>query len=538
MAATPRAPAGPDHATRALGRRFAVAGVLASAAVSGSAAAAVADDDDLSEYLPARFKGEDKLLSRRERHLVSRFSYGVTPELAREVRRAGGARAWFERQLRPSSVKDRKAGKLHSWWPSLKRGPRELWRRQITGVEGGWEVMNDYARWSMMRRMISKRQVFEVMAEFWENHLHVPALGDAQFTHRVDYGQKIREHALGRFDDMLQVAATHPAMLIYLDAAESTKEHPNENLGRELLELHTVGAGHYTERDVKGSARILTGWSVDLWDTWRPEYHEEDHYVGTVKVKGFRHKNRKPKGKAVTAAYLHYLAHHPDTARHLATKLCEKFIGDQASKSLVEKLAKVYLDNDTAIVPVLRALVDSDQFRHSVDDKVRDPAEDLVATYRALRIDVRRPPSDEDRYNRSAVAAMIWQVGGIGLVPFSWATPDGQPVDNESWSSPGRLMGSTDVHWQLAHGHWPDEAVHYKPPMKWMPAPAVRFDELVDHLSQQLLHRHSDDRLLKACTKAVDVRPKDYIIEDHELIEWKFGRLLATILDSPAHYSR
>jgi uncharacterized protein (DUF1800 family) len=337
---------------------------------------------------------------------------------------------------------------------------------------------------------------------------------------------------------MLMATATHPAMLIYLDAAESTKEHPNENLGRELLELHTVGAGNYNERDVKGSARILTGWSVDMWNTWRPEYHEDDHYLGTVKVKGFKDKNRKANGKALTAAYLRYLAHHPDTAKHLATKLCEKFIGDKASKSLVKKLAKVYLDNDTAIVPVLRALVDSDQFRHSIDDKVRDPAEDLVATYRALRIDVRPPPDDEDTYNGSAIAAMLWQVGGIGLIPFSWATPDGQPLDNESWSSPGRLMGSMDVHWQLAHGHYPDEAVRYKAPMKWMPAPAVRFDELVDHLSQQLLHRHSTARLLKACSKAVDVRPKDYIIEDHELIEWKFGRLLSTILDSPDHYSR
>ena len=94
-----------------------------------------------------------------------------------------------------------------------------------------------------------------------------------------------------------------------------------------------------------------------------------------------------------------------------------------------------------------------------------------MATYRALRIDVLPPPDDEDTYNGSAIAAMIWQVGGIGLVPFSWATPDGQPLDNESWSSPGRLMGSMDVHWQLAHGHCPDEAVRYKDPMKWMPGP-------------------------------------------------------------------
>ena len=187
---------------------------------------AAAADDDLSAYLPARFKGEDKLLSRQDRHLVSRFSYGVTPDLARDVRKAGGARSWFERQLKPNSIKDRKAGRLQAWWPSLKRGPKELWERQITGVEGGWEVMNNYARWSLMRRMVSKRQVFEVMAEFWENHLHVPALGDAQFTHRVDYGNQIREHALGRFDEMLLATSTHPAMLIYLDAPSRPRSTP------------------------------------------------------------------------------------------------------------------------------------------------------------------------------------------------------------------------------------------------------------------------------------------------------------------------
>jgi len=518
-----------------VGRRFAVTGALAVVAGGSPAQAA---DEDLSDYRPARFKGKDTLLSRQDRHLVARFSYGVTPDLAREVRRAGGARAWFERQLRPRTVKDGKAGRLQSWWPSLRRSPRELWQRQINDIEGGWEVMDDYARWSMMRRMTSRRQVLEVMAEFWENHLHVPALGDAQFTHRVDYGMEIRKHALGRFDEMLLATTTHPAMLIYLDAVESTKDHPNENLGRELLELHTVGRGNYNEKDVKNSARILTGWSVDMWKTWRPQYHEDEHYLGTVKVKGFKDKNRKANGKALTAAYLRYLARHPDTAEHLAAKLCEKFIGDKASRSLVKRLARVYLANDTAIVPVLRALVESKQFRRSVDDKVRDPAEDLVATYRALRIKVRRPPRGEEAYGASAIAAMVWQAGSIGLVPFSWASPDGQPLDNESWSSPGRLMGSMDVHWQLAHGHWPETAVRYRKPMAWMPGPAVRFDELVDHLSQQLLHRHSDARLLKACSRATDVRPKDYVTEDHELIEWKFGRLLATILDSPDHYTR
>ena len=169
---------------------------------------------------------------------------------------------------------------------------------------------------------------------------------------------------------------------------------------------------------------------------------------------------------------------------------------------------------------------------------MRDPGEDVVATYRALSIAVGPPPKDNDDDSAYAVNVILWQTGSVGLIPFEWAPPDGQPIDNESWSSPARLMASMDLHYGLANGWHPTKGVKYKKPMGWMPGPAVRFDELVDHLSQQLLHRHSDARLLKACRKAVDVEPKTYITAEHELIKWKFGRLLACVLDSPAHYSR
>ena len=347
-------------ATAALPRRAATFGALLAAALGGTAGrASAADDDDLDGYTPRKHAGAAELLSAADRHLVSRFSYGITPKLAKDVRRAGGAQRWFERQLNPKAIKDKPTDKIARWWPSLHRSPADLWQRQSDGIEGGWEVMDDYARWVLMRRMTSKRQLLEVMTEFFENHLHVAAVGDPQFVHRVDYGNTIRKHALGRFDQMLRATTIHPAMLIYLDAGESTKEHPNENLGRELLELHTVGAGHYSEKDVRDSARILTGYSVDYWESWRAKYNAEDHYRGKVKVKGFKDKNGKIIGKATTSAYLRYLAHHKDTAEHLAYKLCVKFIEDKPSKSLVRHLAKVYLDNDTAIVPVLRALVAS-----------------------------------------------------------------------------------------------------------------------------------------------------------------------------------
>ena len=265
-------PLAPARSTGVATRRSATVGALVAAAVAGTTNRA-----DATTYAPRRPHDADTLLSKADRHLVSRFSYGITPKLAQEVRLAGGAQEWFERQLQPKAVKDKAGDKLRHWWPSLHRPPGELWYRATEDIEGGWEVMDDYARYVLMRRMTSKRQLLEVMTEFWENHLHVAAVGDPQFTHRVDYGNTIRKHALGRFDQMLLASTTHPAMLIYLNAGESTKEHPNENLGRELLELHTVGVGNFTEKDVRDSARILTGYSVDYWESWRPKYNEEDH---------------------------------------------------------------------------------------------------------------------------------------------------------------------------------------------------------------------------------------------------------------------
>ena len=121
-----------------------------------------------------------------------------------------------------------------------------------------------------------------------------------------------------------------------------------------------------------------------------------------------------------------------------------KFVEDQPSKQLVRHLARVYLQNDTAIVPVLRALVASRSFQRSHDKKVRDPGEDVVATYRALGVKIQKPAGEEA--DGSALQALVWQSDSIGIAPFSWGQPNGQPIDNESWSSPARLLASMRFH--------------------------------------------------------------------------------------------
>ncbi|WP_193608187.1 DUF1800 domain-containing protein [Nocardioides lijunqiniae] len=518
----------PTPTRRALLGGAGAAGLAGVAGVTGAAPAHV------GPWTPARYRGA-RLLSPADRHLVGRFSYGVTPALTATVHRQRGGARWFERQLAPERIADGSAG-LRTWWSGLNRPAQELWTRQVDDVEGGWEVMADYQRYVLLRRMHSSRQVLEVMTEFWENHLHVPVNGDAQFTHRVSYGDTVRRHALGTFEQLLRETITHPAMLVYLNQAVSTKRRPNENLGRELLELHTVGRGAFTEDDVKASARILTGWMVDLWRTWAPSYRPENHWTGPVRVLGFSDPNAAADGRELTRRYLRYLAHHPATARRIARKLATKFVRDDPPQALVDHLARVYLANGTAIKPVLRALVAHPTFRASAGLKVKDPGEDVVSTYRALRVAVARPTGA--KAEQYAANAMLWQASALGALPLAWPRPDGQPADNDSWSSPARMIASLELHYTLSGGWWPKTGATYRRPAQWLPRRRVRFDFLVDHLSQQLLGRRSDALLLKACCEAVGLSRREVITARHGLVRWNMPRLLTTLLDSPHHLTK
>lgn len=471
-------------------------------------------------------------LSGPERHLALRFSYGLTPALRADVRKLG-ASTWFDRQLSPGRISDRKADELASWWPSLRRTPLDLWQRTQSEVEPGWQVMEDYQRWALMRRITSQRQVLEVMTEFWENHLHVPTDADGVFTHRVPYGKALRAGALGKFSDLLFTATTHPAMGIYLNNAESTAESPNENLGRELLELHTLGEGNYSEADVKDSARILTGWRVDVWKTFAAKYSPEDHATGRVKVRGFSDANRGADGRKLTRRYTDYLASHPDTAERIAHRLAVKFVRDDPPAALVKALARTYLKHDTAIVPVLEQLVSSPVFSASRGTKVRDPAEDVVATWRALQVKARKPVAPE-----SGAESILWQTADLGQRPFAWPRPDGPPITNDAWASTGRMTGSWRMHYSMAGGWWPREQLAYKSPKSWLPQKKVRFDDLVEHLSQELLSRPATQQLTTACCQALGLKQSTRIDEDHAVVQWQMPLLLTTLLDSPAHMTR
>lgn len=468
------------------------------------------------------------------RHLLSRFTAGVTTARLADVASAGGPDQWFERQLTPAAIPDRAASDLWGWYPVLALTPLQKWAKYKNEGVNGWTQMQDLASWIMMRRLITNRQLEEMMVDFWSNLVHVASPDPEAWVWRVEYAQLIRKNALGKFDALLHEAVVHPSMGLYLNNVESTATAINENLGRELLECHTVGVdGGYTEKDVINSARILTGFHVDQKATWASSYIPANHWVGRVKVMGFSSTNAKADGRPVLDKYLTYLSHHPMTASRICRALAVRFVSDNPSDALVASLAGVYLDADTDIQAVLRALVASDEFRNSAMKKVRTPVEDAVATWTAVGAVVAQPHDIHDAGNQ-----FINVSKAIGQVVYDWPTPDAFPDLGPAWSGSGRILGSMRTHWYAASGSWPNQGISFPAPIDWMPQLPTTFDKVVAYVVSKTLFMPMTSTMLQAACVATDIKQTDVIDESHPLITLRFPRLLVSILDTPEHLSR
>jgi len=261
----------------------------------------------------------------RQLHVLNRLGWGYTRSGYRQLLRAGGEDAWFDQQLDPDSIQESgKASAVSHWYPELAKSAADMWAEDQAGTRGQGAVANDLANLAILRRVYTRRPVFEQMVDFWSNHLHINSRHPRAFTQRPAYDAVIRKHALGRFEDMLVEASLHPAMLIYLNNWKSVRGNPNENHGRELLELHTVGlASGYTEAMIKDSAKILSGYTVrgEGASILSGYYDPGKHTTGAVRVLGFRAENRLADGSQLTVDYLRYLARHPATAERIARKL-------------------------------------------------------------------------------------------------------------------------------------------------------------------------------------------------------------------------
>jgi uncharacterized protein (DUF1800 family) len=236
----------------------------------------------------------------------------------------------------------------------------------------------------------------ERLVWFWSNHFSISA--DKGPVVRALAGpyerEAIRAHALGRFADLLLAVETHPAMLIYLDNARSIGPHSqagirqgkglNENLAREILELHTLGVRTvYTQNDVTNFAKVITGWTIVPPKqeqggvfVFNPRMHEP----GAQMVIG---KNYAAGGMEQGRAVLGDLARHPATAKHIAIKLARHFVADEPPPTLVDRLTKVFLDTDGDLKQVAKALVTAPEAWSETRGKLKRPGEWLVGTLRA-----------------------------------------------------------------------------------------------------------------------------------------------------------
>jgi uncharacterized protein (DUF1800 family) len=380
-------------------------------------------------------------------HLLRRATIGPTPAMAADVRDRG-IDAWIASQLAPDTIADAVADGAAAAFPLATADLPTVHARVHPG---DWGAMWDYARYTLARMVWSDRQLYEVMVDFWANHLNVPQPGPGSWDVGPAYHRDvIRRHALGSFTDMLLAAGRHPAMLRYLSAHLSDRHSVNENYGRELLELHTVGIdGGYTEKDVRNSAYILTGrTAVDDGNpgagTFR--YDPARHWTGPVKVLDFTSPNATGAGGlAVGDAYLRHLAGLPATARTIARKLAVRFVADAPPPALIDRLAKAYLDGGTQIVPVLRLMFRSAEFWASVGQKVRRPLESLVASARALGV---RPGPD----TAAGVDTLLDRSNDLGHRPLAWLAPNGYPDVHAAWRSAGSVVGLWNVHRVLAAG--------------------------------------------------------------------------------------
>ncbi len=376
-----------------------------------------------------------------ELHVALRLTYGLRPGLLDEVRRLGVDR-FVAAQLDPASLPD--PPELDAAIATLRRialPPREL--LSARAEEPGIRLLaaNELVLATILRQLHRPAQLHEQLVEFWSNHFSIHLVEGQQFALKpTDDRDVIRRHALGRFADLLVASAQSPAMLVSLDNATSRAGAINENYGRELLELHTVGVdAGYREADVVAVANTLTGWTIER-DTFGFRFAPRLHDAAPQAVMTWR----TPAGKdgfAVGLDLLDHLAHHEATATMVARKLCVRFVSDRPDPGLVAHVARAYLDADTAIAPTLRALFADERFLGTATAKYRRPHELFVAALRATGATIDTAALARVGARRGFNAALA----RLGQVPFDWPAPNGYPDVGAAWLGPGGLLARWNV---------------------------------------------------------------------------------------------
>jgi uncharacterized protein (DUF1800 family) len=394
--------------------------------------------------------------------------------------------AWTDRQLAPAAIVDTECDQrlAASGYVTLGKTPLQLWQDHYL-PDNEWDeriqpaTETELATWT--RAVYSRRQLFESIVHFWHNHFNVYAYEFVEGPMWVQWDRDvIRANALGNFRQMLEAVCQAPSMLVYLDNflnfAVDGVGYSNENFGRELLELHTLGADAYygqiprdqvpldpqgrplgyCEDDMRDVSRALTAWTFDIDWIWplqgltgRFLYFDEDpngagtHSTEAKTVLGVG----LPAGRGARqdgAQLLDVLASHPANGRFLAQCLCRRLVGDQPPQALLDSAADLWTslwqDPDQIGKVVRHILVERSEFRTTWAEKIKRPFEVTVSALRAADASFRffqqvpAPPDWNDwDPDFQLTATLHWLYEPAGQEIFGWHPPNGHPDVRAAW---------------------------------------------------------------------------------------------------------
>ncbi len=359
---------------------------------------------------------------------------------------------------------------------------REMIRAYRTekGYKPEQDLFRQFISQKILRAAYSDNQLQEVMTDFWFNHFNVSITKNdcAEFIPAYER-DVIRPNSLGKFCDLLEKTAKSPAMLYYLDNFSSAVALPegqqdsgrrsrglNENYAREVMELHTLGVdGGYTQQDVTQAARVLTGWTV------YPMNENAQKFINRFSPdqlarRGFVHEgdflfnaNRHDRGEKTVLGHvfpagggyeegvelLEMLAHNPSTARFISRKIAVRFVSDDPPQSLIDKMAKTFLEKDGNIRQVLITMVTAPEFWSpaAIREKTKTPFELAIGAVRSLRAKIDQP-----------YPLYTW-ITRMGEKKYYYQAPTGFPDKGAYWINTGSLLNRMNFGLALAEGQVP-----------------------------------------------------------------------------------
>lgn len=351
-----------------------------------------------------------------DERLLHRAGFGPSPEDLAHLQ-AIGRDAWIEEQLAAKANED----------PWLEVSLRGIDVMVMDGAETRDlpenTVLQQLQRIAILRARYSRNPLRERMVDFWTNHFNIYGRkGLSAYRKHQDEEAVVRKHALGSFPEMLMASARSPAMLGFLDNRVSVRGRPNENYAREIMELHTLGVhGGYTQQDIHEVARCFTGWTVEDrflrprgQFRFDPDRHDDDAKV----VLG--HAIAAEGGIADGERVVDLLAHHPSTAKFIATKLCRYFLGD-AADAWVERTAETFRKTNGDIPSTVGPILRSGDLSTS-PAKIKRPFDLMISAMRATQAETNGAPPIVDALER------------MGEPLYQWPMPDGYPDRLDAWA--------------------------------------------------------------------------------------------------------